>query len=255
MVPHDDVDFSQQALLRHHRTQVVFKKVPLVRRLKHARFPRLGRHRLVLDRDAPHRYAFLPVALDELREIASPGAGVLETQVSTVQHVIVVFHERRRAPGTGKELEPVAAGRHRALDQGDPVAQVVRDGERLQVLVALVDIRVALAREVTAVDVGPAQGVPDPAVGAVIGSDQFVLWGRGQFREGLGRGIGQGSADSNERLKRSPRIDEDVDLSLGCRLRRRERQRIGRRQPESGALGRGVDDRAPLSSGLLSHDE
>src|SRR2546425_656042 len=38
MVPHDDVDFPQEPLLRHHRTQVILEIVRPVRPLIHARF-------------------------------------------------------------------------------------------------------------------------------------------------------------------------------------------------------------------------
>src|SRR3989441_11652021 len=92
---------------------------------------------------------------------------VVGAQVTAVQHVVVVFHEGRRAPGAGEQLEPVPARGHRSPNERDPEPQVVRDGEGGQVLVPLVDVRVALAREVTAVDVGAAQGIPDPPVGAV----------------------------------------------------------------------------------------
>jgi hypothetical protein len=132
---------------------------------------------------------------------------------------------------------------HRALDQRDPVAQVVRDGEGRQVLVAFRNVGIALARKIAAVDVGPAQGVPDPAVGAVIRRDQFVLPGRGQLRERLGRGIGQGPADADERLERFPGIDEDVHLAFRGRLGRLEREGVGGRQAIRRAVGGGVDDR------------
>src|SRR3989441_3718919 len=148
---------------------------------------------------------------------------VVGAQVTAVQHVVVVFHEGRRAPGAGEQLEPVPARGHRSPNERDPEPQVVRDGEGGQVLVPLVDVRVALAREVTAVDVGPAQGIPDHPVGAVIRLQQLFLSCSGQFREGLGRGIGQRPADSNHGLERFPRIDEDVYLPFGGRLRWLER--------------------------------
>src|SRR3989454_2697164 len=173
MIPHDDVDVAE-ALLYHDRTKVVLEKIPLVLSLKDTRLPPLGGHRLVLDGDPPYRHACLAIALNELRKVERPGMSVLGAQVTAVQHVIVVLHERRRAPGTGEELEPVPARGHRPPDERDPEPQVVRDGEGVQVLVTLIDIRVALAREVAAVDVGPGQRVPDPAVGAVIRSEEHT---------------------------------------------------------------------------------
>src|SRR5436309_9995446 len=180
MIPHDDVHVPEP-LLHHDRAKVIFEQLALVPRLIDTGLPPLDGHRLVLDGDPPYRHARLAIALNELRKIESPGMSVLGAQVTAVQHVIVVLHERRRAPGTGKEFELVAARGHRSLDQGDSVAQVVRDGEGGQVLVTLVDIRVALAREVTAVDVGPGQGVPDPSVGAVIRGQQLFCRAAGSF--------------------------------------------------------------------------
>ena len=242
MVPHHDVDVTQ-SLPPHRGAEVVLEKIPLVRRLEDARFPRLRRHRLVLDRDAPQRHARPAVLLDELRVVAGPRVSVFGAQVTAVQHVVVVLHERRRAPGTGEELQPVAARGHRPLDERDLVAQIVGDREGRQGRVALGDVRVALAREITAVDVGPTQGVPDPAIGAVIRRDHVVLPRGGQLGKRLGRGIGQRSADADHGLERFPRIDEDVDLSFRGRLRGLEHQGVGGRQPEAGAVGRGVNDR------------
>ena len=111
MVPDHDVDVAQP-LLCHHRPEVIFEKIPLVRRLIDTRFPRLRRHRLILNGDAPDRHARLPVALDELREVEGPGAVVLGAQMAAMQHVVVVLHVCRRTPGARKQLEPVTAGGH-----------------------------------------------------------------------------------------------------------------------------------------------
>src|SRR5205814_10162637 len=107
------------------------------------------------------RDACPPVLRDELRVVASPGVRVLGTQMTAVQHVVVVLHERRRAPGTRKEFEPGAAHGHRALDKGNLVAQVGCDGEGGEGGIAFRYVGIARAREVAAVDVGAPESVSD----------------------------------------------------------------------------------------------
>jgi hypothetical protein len=161
-----------------------------------------------------------------------------------VQHVVVVLHECWRAPGTGEQLEPVATRGHRTLDERDLELEVVRDRERFERSVALVDVGVAAAREVATVDVGSGEGVSDPALGIVVRCQHLSLLGFRQFRERLRRGVGEGATDAQESLEGLPWIDEDVDTSLRGGFGRPKDQCIGGRHPEVGVCGGGIDNRA-----------
>src|SRR5260370_30928915 len=89
---------AREPLLTHDRAKVVLEEISLVLGLIDTGLPPLYGHRFVLDRDPPHRHAFLAIALDEFRVVECPGMSVIGAYVTAVQHVIVVLHERRRAP-------------------------------------------------------------------------------------------------------------------------------------------------------------
>src|SRR5437773_11576977 len=133
----------------------------------------------------------------------------------TVEHVVVVLHIGGRAPRTGEQLELVPARRKRALDQRNLVLEIRRDVETAESLIAFGDVRIARAREVTAVDVRPGERVADAALWTVVRVEQLRLSFRRYLGACLRGGIGQRAADADHRLERAPRIDEDVDLGLG----------------------------------------
>src|SRR6185503_20756435 len=101
---------------------------------------------------------------------------------------------------------PIAARGHGAFYQGDLVLQIGRDAEAAQIRVALGDIRIARAREVTAVDVRAAEGVADAAVATVVRVEHFRLPLGGQLGKRLRRRIGERATDPDHRLKRAAGI-------------------------------------------------
>src|ERR1043165_5699860 len=140
---------------------MVLEEVALVLGRVDARLPLLRRHRLVLNTDAPDGYAFALVSPNELDEIVGPRLVELWLQLAAVQHVVVVFHERRRAPRASENVETIARRRDDLLDEGNAELLVVLDAERLQLFVAFVDVSVTGAREVATVNVGARERVAD----------------------------------------------------------------------------------------------
>ena len=141
----------------------------------------LRRHRLVLNRDAPDGDAFALVRLDELRVVVGPGLIKLRFQFSTVKHVVVVLHECRRTPGAAQRCELSAGRGQRLFDERNAKLLVMLDAERLQLLVAFVDVGVAATREIAAVDVGSGERVADACVDIEIGVQEFLLFAFGNF--------------------------------------------------------------------------
>src|SRR5688500_12838222 len=78
---------------------MIFEEVPLLLSREYARLPFLRGHRLVLDRDAPDRYAFLLIRPDKFRVIVCPRLVMVLLQPAAAEHIIVVLHKGRRAPG------------------------------------------------------------------------------------------------------------------------------------------------------------
>ena len=76
-----------------------------------------------------------------------------------MQHVMVVFHPGRRAPGTGKNAELIASSRQHFLDKRDTVFQVVGDAETLQLCIAMLDAGAAFAGKIATVDVRAPQRI------------------------------------------------------------------------------------------------
>src|SRR5438046_1858993 len=83
VVPHDDVDVLEPAP-GHDRAEVVAQKIALGFGLVDARFPRLGRHRLVLNPDCTDGHTGTPIALDDLWVVKWPGPSLFGGQASAV---------------------------------------------------------------------------------------------------------------------------------------------------------------------------
>src|SRR6185436_1930702 len=113
------------------------------------------------NRETPDRYAFTLVSFDELREVVGPRLIKFGLQLAAAKHVVVVFHERRRAPRACEDVEPTASRRERLFDKRNAKLFVMIDAERLQLLIAFLHVRVAAAREVTTVNVGPGERIGD----------------------------------------------------------------------------------------------
>ena len=172
-------------------------------------------------------------------------------QLSTVQHVASGLHERRRAPRTGEDRQLPTRRRQRLLGEWDAKLPVVRHAERLQRLVPLVDVRVAGGREIAAVDGGSPDSVPDALVAREVGIQQLALLGRRQLGERLRGGVGERTADAEDRLRSLRGVHEDADLRLERLAHRLERQ-LGRgRQPVVGVGGGGVDRHLPRCDSLV----
>src|SRR6185312_6661705 len=105
----------------------------------------------------------------ESRIVVGPRLRELRSQFPTVQHVVVGLHERRRTPRAGKKSESAAGGGQRPFGERNAESPVVIDVERLQLLVAFSDVRVAGRREIAAVDVRPPERVADALVWVEIG--------------------------------------------------------------------------------------
>ena len=199
VVPRDDLPIGQP-LARHRRAEEALEEVALLLGGVDARLPRLGRHRFVLNRDPPDVDALALVRLDELRVVVRPRLPELRRQLSTVQHVAIRLHECRRTPRAGEERELSAGRREHLLDEWDAELSVVRDAERLERLVAFVDVRVAGGGEVAAVDVRAPERVADPLVGIVVGIEQLALLRRRELGEGLRGRVRERAADAEDRL-------------------------------------------------------
>src|SRR6185312_7429765 len=128
------------------------------------------------------------------------------------QHVVVVFHESRRAPGTGEDVEFSARGSQRLFDKWYSILPIVADAERLQTLVALSYVGVAAAREITTMNICPRQLVPNAALFVEVGIQKLLLLFLRQHCKRLSRSIGQSSANSQEGLELLAGIDKYADL-------------------------------------------
>jgi len=90
----------------------------------------------------------------------------------------------------------------------------VINAEALQLAVFRLDILVAAAGKIAALDIGARQGVADPPLRIKIGREQLLLLRLREAEKGLSRRIGQGSADSDQGLKGVRWIDKDAGLRL-----------------------------------------
>src|SRR5689334_8563655 len=174
VIPNDDLLLAESFLLDRW-SKMVLEEVAFVLGRVDARLPLLRRHRLVLNTDAPDRNAFALVSSDELHEVVGPRLIELRFQLAAAQHVVVVFHERRRAPRAREDVEPVAGRRDYLLDKGNAEFLIVRDAERLQLFVAFVDVGVTAAREVATVNVRARECVADARLATVVCVEKFLL--------------------------------------------------------------------------------
>ncbi len=254
VVPDDDLAVAQ-AGLHHHRAQVVLEEVAFVLGTEDHRLPALRGHGLVLHRHAPDRNALLLVRPDEPREVARPRVGELGLELAALQQAAVGLHERGRAP-RAREQREVAAGRgDRASQQRDAEGAVVGDGERVQRRVALLHVGVAGAAEVGAVDRGARQAVADALLRVVVRLQQPLLVLGRERGEHLGAGVGDGAADSQQRLVGLVRIDENRDLAFHRLPAGRQPRAAGERQALGRTGGRGVDvQRGAGGGGLCEAD-
>src|SRR6185503_3159498 len=176
------------------------------------RFPFLCSHRFVLDGDSPNRYSFRLIGLDKPRVVIGPRLVELGLELAAVQDVFVVFHERRRAPGTREEVQLAATGGQYRFDKRYAVFLVVSDAERLQLLVAVIDVRVTTARKVATMNVGARKLVANAAGLVEMGIEKLTLLRLCQHGERFGRGVGQSAANTQKGLKLSTGVDENADL-------------------------------------------
>ena len=86
------------------------------------------------------------------------------------------------------------------------------DAECFQLLVLIRNIGKAAAAKVATVDRNPCQGIADAVFGIVVGFQEFVLLAFRQLGKDFGRCIGDGRADSPERLECFVRVYEDRNL-------------------------------------------
>ena len=131
VVPHHNV-LVPIACLCHGWPQVKLQKVTLFLRRVDARFPALGRHRLVLDGHPPNRKTLGLIRLDKLDEILGPCAKEFRKQRASAQHVLIRLHERRRTPWTRVKHQVLSNHLSRTLNHGDALDGVWRDGKRGQ---------------------------------------------------------------------------------------------------------------------------
>ncbi len=84
--------------------------------------------------------------------------------------------------------------------------------EAVQIRVAVLDVGVALAGKIAAMDMGAAERVADAVLRVKIGPQNFLLLVRRQLVERLRRGIRQGAADADDGLESLGRIHKNVRL-------------------------------------------
>jgi hypothetical protein len=211
VIPGDDLLVSQPLAL-HRWTKIVLQKVAFLFRRVNARLPPLRSHRFVLNGDSPDWDSFRMICLDEPRVVIRPGLVELGLELAAVQNIVVVFHECRRAPRTREDIQPSATGGQHFLDKRYAEFLVVSDAERLQLFVALIDVRVTTTREVATVNVGARQLVANTAGLVEMRIEKFALFGLWQHGKRLRRSIGQSSANTQKGLKLPAGIDKDADL-------------------------------------------
>ena len=131
-----------------------------------------------------------------------------------MQHIVVVFHECRRAPGAGKDVKFSARHCQRLLDERDPISPVMAQAEGFQLFVALIYVGVAGAREITTVNVCAGKLVANAFLVVEISGQNLALLLFRQHRKRFGRSVSQSSADAQESLKLRGRIDEHTDLGF-----------------------------------------
>src|SRR6185503_18657702 len=130
VIPGNDLLVAQSRTAQRW-SKVVLEKVSFFLGGVNTRLPFLRRHRFVLDREPPDRYSFRLVGPDELRVVVGPRLVKLGFQFAAMQNIVVVFHERRRAPRTGEDVELTLCGCQDFLDKPDSILLVVRNTKRL----------------------------------------------------------------------------------------------------------------------------
>jgi len=76
----------------------------------HARFPFLLGHGLILNAQSPYRHSPFFVFLDKSHVVIGPGLVEFLHQQSSLQHVLIVFHPCRRAPGAHEHFHVSTGG-------------------------------------------------------------------------------------------------------------------------------------------------
>src|ERR1044072_5406905 len=213
VIPGDDLLVAQTRTAQRW-SKIILEKVSFFLGRVNTRFPFLSRHRFILDRESPDRYAFRLVGPYELRVIVGPRLIELGFQFTAVQNVVVVFHERRRAPRAREDIELAFGGGENFLDEWNPILLVVRKTERTEFFVAFVDVGVNAAREITTVNIRAREFVADASLLVEVCIDKFALLLFREFGERFGGGVGQCATDAEERLKLPAGIDKHADLSF-----------------------------------------
>ncbi len=198
----------------------------------------MGGHGLILDRDAPDGHPFSLISLYKFYIIVCPGLGKVGQQLAAPQHVVVVLHEGGRAPRTGIKHQGAPGGFRSRFDQRNPELPVMVNVKGGQCRVPLLDIGIAAAAEITAVDGGPHQRIADALLPVIICREELLLLFRRKAGEHLGAGIRDGSPDAQEFLEGDYRIYEDTNLGFLWLLCRGKSKRSRGGQPQFTAVGR-----------------
>ena len=118
-------------------------------------------HGFVLDGYPPNRNSLRLVRFNEFDEVVRPGLLVAWQEFATPQHVVVGFHEGRRAPGARIKNEVIADDGRSSFDHWDPLHFVLLNGKCSQCIIAFFDVRMASKTKITAVNAGPDDVVID----------------------------------------------------------------------------------------------
>ena len=251
MVPHDNI-FVTESFPLQRGSQIILQEIALLFRGVNARLPGLGGHGLVLDRDSPNGHSFGFVGLDELHIIIGPGLGIAGQQLAAPQHVFVVFHEGGGTPRTGIEHQGSPGGFRGPLDQRNPDLPVMVNVKSGQRRVPLLNIGIAAAAEITAVNGGPHQRVADALLPVVVSRKELLLFFERKAGKHLGAGIGDGSPDAQKFLEGNRGIYEDTNLGFLRLLCRGKRKRSRGGQPQITAVGCRVNFHT-LAFGRIGH--
>jgi len=160
VIPNHNV-FVPKARAIKGRTEIFFQEVALFLCRVNTGLPSLGCHWFVLNGHPPHRNSLGFVCLNEFHEVICPSLPVLRQEFTALEHVIVGFHEGRRAPGAGIENKVLINNRGRLFDHWNSFFQVLFNGKTFEAFVAFLNVCVAAQTKVTAVDAGADDVVID----------------------------------------------------------------------------------------------
>mmetsp|Transcript_48799 Transcript_48799/g.152649 ORF Transcript_48799/g.152649 Transcript_48799/m.152649 type:complete len:549 (+) Transcript_48799:73-1719(+) len=186
VVPHQELDVHAAAL--QGRAEVVAHEVALLLGREEAALPAHWCVGLVLHGHRPHGQAATVQLPRKLHVVPRPHLAVLRLEDTASHHAAGVLHPRWWTPRARHDLQQLARGRVRAVDEGDDGPPISCYGEAMQLLVAsLWTARPVTPREVAGVDVRAAHPVAEPNVRAEVGLDHLLLSLATQLQQELGR--------------------------------------------------------------------